>query len=289
MIYEKDVKEDVAELQGLKNLVEVYGEIASSRMKKIREFVLRNREFLNAIHDVFDDVLASYARRLSALARQKKFQKGKITFLAHNGKTVCVLVSANTGFYGDVVQEIFRVYINDIKEQNVEVTIIGKLGLTLFADSAPGRPYTYFSLPDYGTDSNKMTELINHLVQYEEIRVYYGQYQSVVTQKPDKLTITSGATYRPSGNRQVVEYIFEPDIEKILVFFETEIFASLFDQALRESQLAKFASRIMAMDAAGENIRKEIREMNLLRLRMEHAAMNRKQLDLLSGIKHTKF
>ena len=36
--------------------------------------------------------------------------------------------------------------------------------------------------------------------------------------------------------------------------FETQIFASLFDQSIRESQLAKFASRILAMDRAEQNI-----------------------------------
>lgn len=285
MIYEKDIKEEITLLGSLRNLVEIYGEIASVRMKKIRDFVLSNRGFLNVINDIFQAVLTSYAAKVATLIKKGKLEKGsKVTFLAHNGKTVAVLISANTGFYGELIPATLRNFIHDVRTQDVEVTIIGRLGLSLFKEQEPKRPYTYFDFPDYGVDKVKLAEIIRHLVQYDEIHVYYGKYHSVVTQKPTMFGISAGATVRGEARVPAVQYIFEPSMEKILMFFETEIFASLFDQAVRESQLAKFASRILAMDRAGENLRNSLKKVSLEKLRLTHRIVNSKQLNSLSTV-----
>ena len=285
MAIKNEVGDEIKEVSSLRTLVEIYGEIASVRMIKIRDFVLKNREFLAAISSIFHDALEAYAKKLSDLVRLGKIKKGgKVTFLAHNGKTVAVFISANTGFYGDIVQRTFRKFIEDVRKNNYEVTIVGRLGRTLFVEEEPKRPYTFFDLPDYGVDESKLSEVIKHLVQYEEIRAYHGKYQSVVTQKPETYTITAGTPIQEDVKEPLVNYIFEPTVEKILSFFETEIFASLFDQSIRESQLAKFASRILAMDRASENIRSRLTFLNVENLKINHRIGNRRQLNSLSTI-----
>jgi len=287
MIYKKQIEQEIKELTGLMDLVQIYGEVASTRMKKIRDSVLKNRNFLNSIHDIFKDALVAYAQKVSQTKRGHLKSGQHVTLLAHNGKTVAVYISANTGFYGDVVQKTFNAFLNDIKNTNVETTIIGKVGLSLFTGAQPNRPYTYFSLPDFGVSREGLAEVIKHLVKYEEMWIYYGQYYSVVTQKPDKVVISAGATIGDSNTKPKEMFLFEPSIEKILMFFETEIFTSLFDQAIRESQLAKFASRIMAMDEANENIKKRLAETKLFKMRTLHGNANRKQLNTLAPIMET--
>jgi ATP synthase F1 gamma subunit len=285
MVNEKDLREEINQVGSLGQLVEVYGEIASFRMKKIRDFVLKNRDFLNSINDIFKDALSSYSRKLTQLIVKGKLKKGgKVTFLAHNGKTVAVFISANTGFYGEIVQETYKKFLEEIKGQDVEITIIGRLGRSLFIESQPKSPYTYFELQDYGVDRRKMAEVVRHLVQYESIIVYYGKYKSVITQTPSKFTISAGTQVDEDVKESRVAYIFEPNVEKILMFFETEIFASLFDQSIRESQLAKFASRILAMDKADQNIDKRLRELSLEKLKLSHKQIARKQLNSLSSV-----
>ena len=285
MAIKNEVGDEIKEVTSLRTLVEIYGEIASVRMIKVRDFVLKNREFLESISSIFHDALEAYAKKLSDLVKLGKIKKGgKVTFLSHNGKTVAVLISANTGFYGDIVQRTFRKYVEDVRKNNFEVTIIGRLGRTLFSQEESKRPYTFFELPDYGVDESKLSEVIRHLVQYEEIRVYHGKYQSVVTQRPDTFTITAGTPIQEDVKEPEVNYIFEPTVEKILSFFETEIFASLFAQSIRESQLAKFASRILAMDQASQNIKERLSFLNVENLKIIHRIGNRKQLNSMSTI-----
>ena len=285
MAYKKEIEQEIIQVSSFKVLTEVYGEIAATRMKKIRGFVLKNREFLASIESIFRDSLASYAKKLSDLVRRGKIKEGgRVTFLAHNGKVVAVLISANTGFYGEVVEETFKKFIEDFRKEDIEATIIGKVGRSLFLEQEAKRPYTYFDLPDYGYNETVLSEVIKHLVQYDEIRVYYGKYQSVVTQKPTAFSISAGTPISGAVEEPKVAYIFEPTVEKILMFFETQIFASLFDQSIRESQLAKFASRILAMDRASQNIDKRLKSLDLEKLKLSHRSLDKKQLNSLAPI-----
>ncbi len=285
MFYSRNIVKEIAEITLLKDLTEVYGEIASIRMRRIRDYVLKNRDFLSSIESIFKDALDYYLKKISDMVKGGKIKdRSKLTFLAHNGRTVAVLISANTGFYGNVVRDTFRKFIQDIEKENVEVTIIGRLGRTLFIEEKPKHPYTYFDLPDYGIDESKLNEAIRHLVQYEEIRVYYGKYYSVITQKPEMFIISAGHVVSDKVDKEVTEYIFEPSVENILMFFETQIFASLFDQAVRESQLAKFASRILSMDKANSNISNRLNSLNIEKLKIIHNSQNKKLINSLAPL-----
>lgn len=288
MAYEKKIEEEITQLSTLKILVAVYEEIASRRMKKTRDSVLRNRDFLKEINEIFEQVRLSYAHEVSLLAKKRgKPGKEKITFLAHNAKAVAVLLSANTGLYGEIIPKTFRLFIDDIRREDLEITLVGRYGRALFISEEPERPFTYFDLPDHGMNTEQMNQIIKHIVQYEEIRVYYGEFINIVKQIPDKLTISAEMSLKEGGGPETL-YLFEPSLENILMFFETEIFASLFDQAIREGQLAKFASRVMAMEKANENIKKDLSRLHNSKLRAKHLSINRKQVNSLASVLATK-
>jgi ATP synthase F1 gamma subunit len=279
MISKNIIKEEKKEVLALSTIVDVYGEVAAQRMRKIRESVLKNREFLSEIEQIFRDCLASYSQKKENRAKKKG---GVVTFLAHNGQTAAVLISANTGFYGSVIPATFDRFLEEVRAGAGEVTIIGKLGKSLFLDREPNRPYTYFELPDFGIDREKLSEVIRHLVQYEELKIYYGKYYSVINQKPTMTEIKAGTSIFDNGKADSgVKFIFEPDVETILMFFETQIFASLFDQALEESQLAKFASRIIAMDTAAVHIKEELGKLDVALSKVKHQTSAKKQLNTI--------
>lgn len=268
---------EVSEITSLKSLTEVYGEIAAIRMKKIRDLVLKNRDFLESIESIFRDCLGAYAQKLSQMIKTGKVKVGeKVTFLSHNGSTVAVLISANTRFYGDVIRETFDKFMDEVRKHDFEVTIIGKVGRSMFLDAEPNRPFTYFELPDFGTDQAHMSETVSHLVQYQEIKVYYAKYQSVVNQVASTFSISAGTEVADKHDKSVASFLFEPSLERVLMFFETQIFASLFDQSLRESQLAKLASRILAMDKASASIDQRLKALSFESKRLRHTNEDKK-------------
>jgi ATP synthase F1 gamma subunit len=283
MIDERSLAEEIGRVSALQTLVRAYGEIAAIRMRKTRSSVLANREFLDQLNGVFEDVRASYAQEVAALAKKTK-GPAQVTFLAHNGKTVSVFISANTGLYGEIVQSTLRLFLEEVRQNISEVSIVGRHGLSLFLAEEPDRPYSYFDLPDDRLEVTQLEELIKHIVQYSEIHVFYGKFQSVITQRPEKLEVSAEISLTTAPNQKPRHYLFEPTLESVLMFFETEIFATNFEQIIRESQLAKFASRVLAMDKADQNTKEEVKKLFFEKNRLRHRSINKKLLNAVSSL-----
>lgn len=277
----------ISELETLKVVSQAYAQIASFRIKKMRDTVLITRSFLGEVSLVFQSVLQSYRAEAEKLAKKSGGIKGKkITFLSHNGRTAAVFLSANSRLYGDLIARTFETFAAEVGKQDLEVTIVGKYGLSLFEDRFVDKPFSYFDFPDAATDQNALKTLITHLAQYEEIRFFYPQFQNAVTQKPTILRLTAGEviTQEKTGSEVKQSYLFEPSLEAILAFFETQIFSSLIEQTIKESQLAKFASRVLSMDRASEKIREELARVEITKLKLRHQLVNKKQTQMLTTI-----
>ena len=282
-----DIKENIKNTEALGDLINAYEEIASIRMRKIRNMVLINREYQNEIDKIFEKLRNWYSNETFALEKNRGKSK-QITFIPHNGKNVSVLMSANTGLYGNIIPDTYRMFMKEAKETQSEITVIGKYGFQLFLSENIGKPYTYFDYPDYGEDNNKLYEIIKHIVQYEQIHVYYGKFRNIIYQEPTMLSIS--AKIEPAEQKENAAsvkkefYIFEPTLEKILIYFETQIFSSLFQQSIKESQLSKYASRFVAMDKAGLNTKEEINKLLFEKNRIIHNNLNKKQQNLVASL-----
>lgn len=277
--------EEVIQLTALQNIAQIYAQIASVRMQQTRKRVLDGRVFIREINETFEEVRRSYAEQVRQLNKGKAGKDKQITFLGHNGKSVAILLSANAGLYGAIVPNTYQVFLEELRKHDYEVTIIGQQGLSFYLVDEPNRPYTYFNLPDWGDSAIYLSPIISHIVQYDEIHVFYGEFHTVITQKPVETLISSSIT-EVKENKSQVKYHFEPNMEQILVFFETEIFSSLFEQTISESRLAKYASRIIAMDQASENTKEVIKKLKFNALIAQHRFFNRKQLNQLPAIWH---
>ncbi len=282
----KQLNQEFMDLDALGSLVRAYAQIAAGRMKKTRDSVLSMRDFMIEIRDVFEDIHYSYRRQVGRLAKKKKGGKGgEITFLAHNGRTVAVWLSANAGLYGEVVNKSFTKFWETVKGGEAEATVVGKMGQTMWLKTGSKVPYTYFDLPDFGTDREQVIAIVRHLVQYERVLVFFGKYRSIVNQDPEVAEISAEGVLSAGGKtgKERLKYYFEPTLEELLMFFESEMFAALFEQTVKEGQLAKLASRMLAMDKAGENVKLRIGRLSREKLKLKHALGNRKQLSTWSG------
>jgi F0F1-type ATP synthase gamma subunit len=281
MITKKQIIVETSGLLSLKGLVEVYEEIAAGRMQKIRGAVLQSRQFLEGLLDVFKRVKAAYLRinTIGISSRPK------------NGRTLAVFVSANSGLYGEIVDRIFDKFSDFVRGNNPDVVILGKLGVKMMAERLPGKFYNYYDFSDDGVDQGSFEMIMRYLVQFEKILVFYGRFKTILNQDPvmtsvsgDAILVQEGVTVGEEEKDIVKNYIFEPTVEDVARVFEGQISASIFEQTLHESQLAKFASRMLALDRSVENIEKRLQKIDLEKVRLRHRSMNRKQLNTFSGV-----
>lgn len=286
---QKKLLEEIAFVTGLKMLAQAYEEIATVKMNQARSSVLVNRDFLASLSEVFFNVKTSYRRKL--LQEQQHKTVAEVVHFAHaakNGRQVLVLFSANNKLYGDIIPRIFSLFLQDIRANpGDDVAIVGELGKQLFLSSGLTRPYTYFSIPDRLTSYEDLKPLVAFLTQYEKVKTFYGRFANVLNQEVVGEYISGEEGTKAElakESDQKTDFYFEPSIERILQFFETQVFSLLLQQTIHETELARLASRIKAMEQAVERTDTQVGVLRKTSIRIKHDINNKKQLEQITKI-----
>lgn len=278
------VERDKAELNELKLLIETYAEIAAIRMQRVRSGVLANRDYLTDVEKIYQEVRENYKAEVADLIRRRRLgTMKKFSLIKRNGKSANVFIAANTGLYGDIVKRTFDEFAKSLRKTGNDAVILGKIGSQLYTEAKLTNQVAYFDFPDDYIDAESLAKVITSIIQYERVQVFYEKFENAVFQQPAVSDLT-GEQVEGTAPQEKVKYLFEPSLEDIMLFFETEIFASLFSQALQEAQLAKFASRMVNLDASTERIKTKLKAVWLDEQRLRHAAINNKLLNSIAGI-----
>lgn len=271
----RQIADQTRDLQGLKGLVETYEEVAALRMQAIRKQVLIAREFLDGVSGVFADAKSNV---------EKGVDLTTISTLNRNGRSVAVFASANAGLYGDIINKTYELFLEFVQKRRADAVIIGKLGVKIVSERNPELLYNYFDFSDAGLDTSNLNMIMRYLLQFEKIYVFHGKYRSLVLQDPVVASISGDEATTGLQTSEKNLYLFEPGIAEVLKMFEQEIMTTLFQQAMHEGQLAKFASRLFHLDQAAESIDNSLGRLRVIARKTAHSMNARKQLNTISGV-----
>lgn len=296
-----DLAEEKDLLSTLENLCFSYEELSVMKMQKIRDMVLSTREYFDSISHVYGQVKSSYKDRMLRIKKRRatslddnqrpniftRFFRRSSSEPTKKG-SILVLLSANTKLHGSIVDEVFAEFSRQLQNSDADIMIVGKLGRDFYKSMPPplgGKKYLYFEVPDMGFRLNDLQTMIYHLQKYDNITVFHGRYQSVLKQAAvaSKVSGDEPLGEETAGNKEL-KFIFEPTLETIMDFFETYMFSVIFKQTMHEGQLARFASRITAMERALSAIEVEQSKL-ILKLSSSRAlSENKQQLERISGM-----
>lgn len=279
MLDSRQLKTNFEFLETIRSLCVAYEQISVMKMKKIKDAVLYTRSFYDELSEVYFQMKKTYKNQIMTLAKKNKIKDPeKLLLMGKNEKTVDILLSANNKLYGDILNKVFYKFIDETKNQNTDLVIIGRLGKGLYDDLGLKKDYSYFEIPDTDLTVNDLKPVINNIIKYSKINVFFGRYDSFFSQLAINKNITGNIVI---GNSQELKenkyYYFEPNLEKILLFFETQIFSNFFKQTAYEGQLARYASRISAMEQAIGAIEKKEKMTRTLEIKARNYLIEREQ------------
>lgn len=279
----KAIGADIDAMKSMKDFISVYEEIAANKMRLIRDAVVKRRDFLAELTSLYNEIKTSYKKEVELFLSKKNPRASSLSFLKKNGKTVRVFFSTNASFYGDIVKNTFALFKEQYDREKSDVVVVGKTGKRFLDIYMPGAEYTYFDFPDMSMDMKLLKPVVLHIAAYEKIIIFHPKFQTLVRQTPTAFVI-SESTSGASANVPKNKYIFEPSLDRIIEYFEKEIFSSIFEQTMHESQLSKFASRMVTLDQATDNIKKRLSKLELKQRLWQHQVKNKQQLNSMTGM-----
>jgi len=277
----------------MKNIAEAYEEISIINIKKTRKKVVGTRDFLDSVRDVYLDVKYSHDALLGKLNSEQASKSDAHMKGAKKLKTrpLAMLLTPNAKMYGDIVRQVFDEFYEFVKDRDVDIAVVGRLGYEMLNELDPNRKPLFFELPDAGVSSAELKPILFNLLEYETVSVFHGRYQTVITQMPTVSYISGKDVFIDKDIDKVQEakshhseYLFEPSLEEISSFFGDQFFSVVFKQAYHESQLAQFASRLRAMESALDQVGEDTKKLQRASHRFRRREQSKQQTERLAGI-----
>jgi len=269
-------------------LVQSTQEITVMEIQKVRQSAFENRQYKEGILDIFFDVKSAERQMIQQLLRNRDIQRQEQDETSDNKDSVIVLISTNQLFTGDISAKVFQVFAEEVRQETSDIVIIGRIGKRLF-EQAFGDKYhfLYSEISNSHPEPELLKPLISTLLQYQHIDVFEGKYVSLVEQKPTIVNISGESTLMDDQQRETTSqrnFLFEPSLDNIVTFFETQITATLFRLTLDESRLANLGSRITTLESSLNNLEREVTMLERRQKVIIRGIQNRKQLQRLAGI-----
>ncbi len=255
----KQIEENLEEGESLKGITQAYSEIANLKIKRIRTEVERNRIFFDEISGVYGIIKAFALKKKVALQKPKK--------------RLCILLTSNYRFYGNINTSLTNYFLGSTRElTDIDKIVLGKGGIESFRATKLLPNYKEMMLKDDMPSGQELTDLAKLCNEYNQVLVFHSKFKSLLTQQATFTDITAVSLYLKESvkendpkNKDFLRFIFEPELAKILEFFDTQIITLLLEGTFLESELSRTASRFISMDQAETEANKLIKSYQALK------------------------
>lgn len=245
----KQIDAALEEGQSLKQIAQAYSEIANLKIKRIRAEVERNRIFFKEIEGVYALIQKLAVKRKINITKPKKI--------------VSIVITSNHRFYGKINSDLLKFFTLSTQKLETDRIMLGKAAIDYFKTNPFFNNYNHVLLKDDQPDASELLSLVNLVRDYNQVLVFYSSMKSLLAQQPVVTDITASSEQHLGGERngeQDFKFIFEPDLSKILHFFDNQIITLLLEGTFLESELSRTASRFISMDSAETEANKFIKE-----------------------------
>lgn len=266
----QEIDKLIEEGNSLKQIAQAYSEIASLKIKRIRGQVERNRLFFAEISQVYGLVKALAKKRGLAL------DKGK--------KRLCMIITSNYRFYGQINSSLINFFIPFANQIETDLIFLGKAAIDYFKSGHIGKNPRQIILESDQPNPGELSRLVSIIKQYNQVLIFHSRLKTLLLQQPVFTDITAQSDLYLPEKGQNIKFIFEPDLPKILAFFDSQILTLLLEGTFLESEVARTASRFISMDTAETQANKFIKEYRNLKAYTQRSLKDNQSLESIARV-----
>lgn len=270
----RDYNQTIDEGISLRQIVQAYGEIASLKIRKIRSEVEKNRSFFDEISKVYKVVKQQSAAKKVVSTKAKK--------------TISILLTSNYRFYGNIDSQVIHHFMINTARISTDRLVIGKTGDEYLKAMRYFNAYQTIQMKKDLPTAMELSNLSLQIKDKTQVLVFYPQLITLLIQKPVITDVTETPRESLSGKQTGAEIgpyvIFEPELSKMVRFFDSQIILLLLEQTFFEAELARTASRMISMDKAQGKANNFIKEQKNLRAHLMRGIENNKLLENLAAL-----
>ena len=245
------------------HLTRAMGLVASSKIRRATEGMLRARQYREAVEQT-----------VKALSASAECQKSPYMQKREGDRLCLVVIAGDRGLAGGYNANVFRL-LRTLPP--ARIIPIGKRASDRFGgETVRAEGYTFAS-------ARALAEELCadfRLGKYDRLGIVRTRYESMMTQEA---TVDFVLPLLREEGTKATGAIFEPDEMTVLNAAIPEYVAGLLIHAVRESFASEVAARRCAMDSAGKNAEEMIRSLELEYNRARQGAITQEITEIVAG------
>lgn len=236
-----ELREILEQTQTASFVTTMLRDISATKLQSIRAEFDANEAYFLELHELMA-LVQTY---------NKQYQQ------AHGGlqkpKRIYIALTSNKRFYGTLNHQIIhRLHMTLTKDPTADSIVIGQTGKQILETSELDISPQYFLFENDEPTPDQIFSIVQELVSYTEIFVIHPTFVSSFIQQAKSTNLTHTPDQTPAPKHLELDYLFEPEIPKIIEFFKTQVRLVLFGRVILETRLALTGARLMKMQRARE-------------------------------------
>ena len=234
----EETKLELQDVEILRGLSSALLEIASIKIKSLRENFETNQIFYEEVSDLY--------RLIKLSAKKRNFDFGDDI---DTGREIHVAVTSNKRFYGALNRTVMDSFVENIVEGDKEFLVIGYTGKHLIDNTEYQKKCGFLAFKDDYPTPKEMEVFLDRVKPFGKVILYFPKFVNIFKQDAEHIDITYTTDLdEVEVGDTIIEQIYEPELVRILTFFESQVRRLLFMRIMLESELSRTAARLTKMN-----------------------------------------
>lgn len=266
------LRAETQEIKALQYITDVFTEISAAKMKRIRQSFEKNARFYQEITQVYHLTKLIAAKRGVGLPAEVN----KLPVLS-------IAVTSNHRFYGTLNLDVLELFSRETEDLSTECLVIGRTGREYLSSRDVKSKCQFVTFAQDNPTPEETRQLLGKLRGYRQVWVYYPKFVNVFTQKVARQDLTQTPS-RTQVKFDQIDFIFEPELPRMVAFFEEQVRALLFDRVMLEAELSRTAARLLAMSSAEDRADRLLKKKRAELRRAVRSLKNARLLDSFGAL-----
>jgi len=261
--------------------------VSAAKLKKAQDAITAMRPYAEKLTELLQNLSATLDGDAG----------GEFTAQREVKRVLVVAITSNRGLSGafnsNIVKEARRLTENEYAGKKVDFITVGKKGNDAIskANTVIANNNSVFDNLTFEAVGVIADDLIQLFIdgKYDKIVLVYNQFKNAATQivqAEQFLPLAPIASDKPAGN--VVDYIFEPSKEEIVLTLIPKMLKTQLYKAVRDSFASEHGARMTAMHKATDNATELRNQLKLTYNKARQAAITNEILEIVGGAEALK-
>ena len=283
----KEVRERMKSVASTQQITKAMKMVSAAKLRKAQESIVRIRPYADKLNQMLRNVL-------SAVAGDVNINFGKERDVNH---ATVVVITSSRGLAGAFNTNIIKAAAREIEERfsaqrsagKLTIVCIGKKGYDFFRKNYKDCTIIKDFVTLFENLSFDHTVVVPRLLmdqfrmgQTDSIIVSYSRFKNAATQVAEAVQYLPVPKIESPGTRKV-DYIFEPEKDKLLETLVPSILEIQFQKFLLDTHASEHGARMTAMDKATTNADDLLSELRINYNKARQEAITKELSEIVGG------